>query len=306
MSRFEENRLFVLNDSHAPRLSPALAQEIGLNESILFLQFEFLIAVHGSQIAGRRWVRMSVRDLEREFPFWSYSTINRAVQSLEARGLIAVENFNRRNYDKTRWFAIDLDAAARLRSIAIKPVREGGVEVRPVAAAAEPPAAERGGVETRSTQIETGSVQGETRSTQIETAIHREIDPETNPESTHTPAQPSAPAAGMKQGDGVCVLSRYPYEQRLAYARNQPHIDNPEGFAMSRRAVAGEFDEAITAWLASLEHPAGVKPRDTSGCPDCHGSGWWYPEGPAKGAARCGHARLNGDGGDTGQVPLPP
>jgi len=110
----------------------------------------------------------------------------------------------------------------------------------------------------------------------------------------------------VKQGEGVCVLSRYSYEQRLSYARNQLHIDNPEGFAMSKRAAAGEFDEAIAAWLAELGRPGGSKPRDTSACPDCRGSGWWYPEGTAKGAARCRHARLNGHGGDAGQAPLPP
>jgi hypothetical protein len=103
---------------------------------------------------------------------------------------------------------------------------------------------------------------------------------------------------------GVCAKSRYTFEQRLAYARNRPQVENPEGFAMSKRAVAGEFDEAISAWLAELEQPGGSKPRDTSACPDCHGSGWWYPEGTAKGAARCKHARLDGDG--EGQMPLPP
>lgn len=28
-------------------------------------------------------------------------------------------------------------------------------------------------------------------------------------------------------------------------------------------------------------------------CPDCGGSGWWYPEGTDKGVARCKHARLS-------------
>jgi hypothetical protein len=40
-----QERVFVLNDPNAPRLSPALAIEIGLNESILFLQLEFWIAI---------------------------------------------------------------------------------------------------------------------------------------------------------------------------------------------------------------------------------------------------------------------
>jgi hypothetical protein len=41
-------------------------------------------------------------------------------------------------------------------------------------------------------------------------------------------------------------------------------------------------DEVVT--VAPLE--------DTAGCPDCKGSGWWYPEGPEKGVAKCKHAKL--------------
>ncbi|MBD0325494.1 MAG: hypothetical protein ICV68_03635 [Pyrinomonadaceae bacterium] len=35
-------------------------------------------------------------------------------------------------------------------------------------------------------------------------------------------------------------------------------------------------------------------PADASGCPDCGGSGWFYPEGPERGVTRCKHARLKG------------
>jgi hypothetical protein len=34
-------------------------------------------------------------------------------------------------------------------------------------------------------------------------------------------------------------------------------------------------------------------PEDSAGCPDCKGSGWWYPEGPEKGVAKCKHDRLD-------------
>jgi hypothetical protein len=35
-----------------------------------------------------------------------------------------------------------------------------------------------------------------------------------------------------------------------------------------------------------------VKQVDTSGCPDCGGSGWWYPDGESKGVAKCKHEKL--------------
>jgi hypothetical protein len=131
-------------------------------------------------------------------------------------------------------------------------------------------------------------------------------EPQAQPPHTHAEPPLFARAEG-DVGEGVCVKSRYTFDERLAYARNRVQIQNPEGFAASRRAAEGEFDEAIGRWREGVEHPAGVKPeRDTSLCPDCHGSGWWYPEGMGKGAARCRHARLDGQGTGAGPEPLPP
>jgi len=107
----------------------------------------------------------------------------------------------------------------------------------------------------------------------------------------------------VKQAGGVCVLSGFTYEQRVAYARNQPLLDNPEGFAMSKRACEGDFDEAISVWLEGQEQPAGRRQeRDVSGCPDCYGTGMYYPEGPSKGVAKCRHQRLPAQV----QEPVPP
>ncbi|HYO63964.1 MAG TPA: hypothetical protein VER08_10070 [Pyrinomonadaceae bacterium] len=33
-------------------------------------------------------------------------------------------------------------------------------------------------------------------------------------------------------------------------------------------------------------------PADAADCPDCKGSGWWYPEGQDKGVTKCRHANL--------------
>jgi hypothetical protein len=47
-------------------------------------------------------------------------------------------------------------------------------------------------------------------------------------------------------------------------------------------------DEAVSA-------PQGV--INSSSCPDCGGSGWWYPDGEGKGVAKCKHASLNKEQG---------
>src|SRR5688500_963155 len=119
-SKYEMNRVLILNDQCAPRLSPALAEEIGFNESILFLQLEFWIAISGHERDGRRWTYQSLSDLERFFRFWSRPTINRAIHSLEKQNLIFVaDEYNRYKYDRTRWFAINFEGVRKLKSIAV-------------------------------------------------------------------------------------------------------------------------------------------------------------------------------------------
>lgn len=129
---YEERRIFVLNNPQAPRLCPELAAEIGLVESILLLQIEFWISVSTTEEHdGERWTFQSIRDIQDMFPFLGTSTINRAIHRLQGLPadkkdprpvlprLIKVGNFNRMKYDQTRWFAIDLEGVAHLKSIQI-------------------------------------------------------------------------------------------------------------------------------------------------------------------------------------------
>jgi hypothetical protein len=45
------------------------------------------------------------------------------------------------------------------------------------------------------------------------------------------------------------------------------------------------------------EAPSGPQVAvDASSCPDCGGSGWWYPEGEGKGVAKCRHEKLQRKG----------
>ncbi len=121
-SRFEQRRVFLLNEPETLRISPALAKEIGLNESILFLQLEFWIAVYGKERDGRRWYYASVRGLAARLPFWSFATINRTIKSLIDRGLVVEGNYNEHGYDRTRWLAINLEGCARIKSLAVRGV----------------------------------------------------------------------------------------------------------------------------------------------------------------------------------------
>ncbi len=88
------------------------------------------------------------------------------------------------------------------------------------------------------------------------------------------------------------VGSRFSLEECLRYAEH-PHktgqgITNPGGFAMSVYR-SGAADPLIEEFLQPFEKQKQV---DISLCPDCKGSGVYYPAGFEDGVAKCKHARL--------------
>jgi hypothetical protein len=116
--------LYLINPTGGPAINPQLAQEIGLNESILLMQIDFWLGLakddpDGHLKDGRHWTYQSVRSIQKRFPFWSTGTIQRIIESLIKQGLVDVGNYNRRAGDNTRWFAINLEAAGRLNSVMV-------------------------------------------------------------------------------------------------------------------------------------------------------------------------------------------
>ena len=111
-------RLLVLNEPYALRISPALAKEIGINESILLLQIEFLIATSTTkEIDGEIWTYQSLKKLKDDyFPWWSEATISRIAKKLEAKKYIRIGNYNKTGYDRTQWYSLNSEGLDTLTS----------------------------------------------------------------------------------------------------------------------------------------------------------------------------------------------
>lgn len=102
------------------RLNPTLAKEIGLNESVVFLQIQFWIKGSNNVRDGQRWTYQTLEKMQADaFPFLSRGAIDRAIRSLETLGLIIIANYNVRKSDRTRWFAINVENARKLSAIII-------------------------------------------------------------------------------------------------------------------------------------------------------------------------------------------
>lgn len=116
---FSQNRLFTQNNPLSPRICPELASEIGLNESIMLLQYEFWIATEGEERDGHLWVRKTVREIKAVFSFWGTSTINRMIQKLTDSGYVVAGKYDEADAKNGRWLRFDFDVLATLKSIKV-------------------------------------------------------------------------------------------------------------------------------------------------------------------------------------------
>lgn len=92
----------------------------------------------------------------------------------------------------------------------------------------------------------------------------------------------------------VGVGSRFPLEECRRFAEHLQKtgqgINNPGGYAIAIFR-SGEADAQIEAFLNPPGPPNTLKTED---CPDCGGSGYFYPGGVEKGVKICKHENLKG------------
>jgi hypothetical protein len=106
-----------------------------------------------------------------------------------------------------------------------------------------------------------------------------------NTQKENTQTQGSLSAA-------VRVGSKFSIEECRKYARHLQEtgqgINNPGGYATTIHRT-GEADLLIESFL---NPPAPTSAVDASLCPDCKGSGFYYPNGPTGGVAKCKHESM--------------
>lgn len=106
---------------------PTLAIIIGLNEAIILQQIHYWlenVARNQAQYPererqnyqdGRWWTYQSIPDWQRTaFPFWSQSTIKRAILHLEALGVLISRQLARDKRDRTNWYSINYERLNQL------------------------------------------------------------------------------------------------------------------------------------------------------------------------------------------------
>lgn len=101
----------LLLDEHPLMVMPQLAKAIGLNEAIILQQIHYWNEINkktkNNFKDGYYWTFNSYEGWCEQFPFWSESTIKRAMRNLEKLEVVIVGNYNRLKIDRTKWYRID-------------------------------------------------------------------------------------------------------------------------------------------------------------------------------------------------------
>ena len=89
-----------------------LATAIGLNEAIVLNQIHYWIQKNQDERHykdGRYWMWETYDGWHNQMPFMSMSTIKRTMKSLKKEGLIEMQNFNKKNWDRTVWYSVNYE-----------------------------------------------------------------------------------------------------------------------------------------------------------------------------------------------------
>lgn len=103
----------LLIDEPPLQVLPSLAREIGLNEAIMLQQMHYWLLKSSNEFEGVKWFYKTLEDWQTEFPFWSAMTIRRALTNLEKQKVIRIGNFNKKKFDKTKWYTIEYQCVNR-------------------------------------------------------------------------------------------------------------------------------------------------------------------------------------------------
>jgi hypothetical protein len=109
----------------------------------------------------------------------------------------------------------------------------------------------------------------------------------------HSATETPIVTAGNKSKFSIEICRRYADH---LHKTNQG-ITNPGGYATTIQRT-GEADALIEKFLIPPPKHDSTPPN---ACPDCKGTGYWYPQGTEKGVARCRHENLVRDANSEGK-----
>jgi hypothetical protein len=106
-----------------------IAIDHGVEAAILIENLAFWIAKNKANnknfFDGHYWTYNSAKAFSKLFPYWSNFKIQRLLVQLEAKGIIQSANYNKVNYDRTKWYAIVDESIMQIYTIHYAKLQNG-------------------------------------------------------------------------------------------------------------------------------------------------------------------------------------
>lgn len=94
-----------------PSLAVALKNS---DKAIILQQIHYWLQRSNNIVDGHRWVFNTAKGWQKQFPWITAKTVQRYLKDLCDRGLLITANYNKANFDRTKWYRIDYDALDNL------------------------------------------------------------------------------------------------------------------------------------------------------------------------------------------------
>ena len=94
-----------------PSLAVALKSS---DKAIMLQQIHYWLLRSKNIVDGHRWVFNTVKGWHEQFPWLAEKTVQRYLKDLCDKGLLITANYNKANFDRTKWYRIDYDALDNL------------------------------------------------------------------------------------------------------------------------------------------------------------------------------------------------
>lgn len=217
----------LLIDEPPLQVLPSLAVAVGLNEGIILQQIHYWIQhkradpeKYGASFQGGvPWVYNSIPDWQKQFPFWSDRTIQRALESLRQQGLLIVAQLAADTRDRTNWYRIDYEALARITPPIEKPAG---------AAAKKADHLQKDVSSSRTSNRHDAPRQNDVMALRQSVAKQRDVSARS---LTETPSENSQ--RNLQKSEGFASLFSEPEEPT---ALQRAKAKNPQAFAAARKA----------------------------------------------------------------------
>jgi len=103
----------VYNEAHAFIVEEAV--KYGVEKAVLLQHIRFWCVQNEGKDThehdGLVYMYQSAQDMHKHYPYWSRQKISRLLRDMEAEELIKSGNFNKVQYDQTKWYTITLECS---------------------------------------------------------------------------------------------------------------------------------------------------------------------------------------------------